>query len=91
MLEDTKKSLDTKPYYQYNVKCREKTVVLDIEDTDLIYNADGEVDCPLDLVLRKNCYSFQDLMDWESQTVHFVEIDGDCEKILKRITLSVNL
>jgi len=64
-------------YYKYNVVCNNKTVVLNVENTDLIYNADGEVDCPLDVVLRKNQYSFQDLMNWGSKYLHFVEIDGE--------------
>lgn len=91
MSQNAKKNVQIKTYYQYNVECRNQTVVLDIENSDLIYNADGEVDCPLDLVLRKNNYSFQDLMKWESDSVHFVETDGDCETILRTIPLEINL
>jgi len=78
--------------YEYHVKCNNnKTVILNVDHADLIYNADGEFDCPLDVVLKKNYYTFQDLMDWGSESLHFVEMNGHHIKTLKVISLQVNL
>lgn len=77
--------------YRYIVECKERTVELDVDEQDVLRNADDEIDCPLDVVLRKNSYSFNDLMSWDAREVRFVEIRNNEERILNKVTLNVNL
>lgn len=45
---------------------------LDIEDTDVLQNADGEVDVPLDRVLRKHKLGMKDLFEMKVDQISFV-------------------
>lgn len=77
--------------YRYLIECKDKTVELEVEDRDVLHNADDEIDCPLDVVLRKNNYSFNDLMSWDAREIRFVEVREDEERTLNSIPLNVNL
>lgn len=77
--------------YGYIVECADKRVHLLVESRDVFYNADDEIDCPLDVVLRKNNYTLQDLMNWDAREIRFIQtIDGK-ETILNSFSLDVNL
>lgn len=77
--------------YSYIVDCIDKQVHLLVDARDVFYNADDEIDCPLDVVLRKNNYTLQDLMNWDAREIRFIQtIDGK-ETILNSFSLDVNL
>lgn len=81
----------TQVAYKYIIKGQDKLIVLDVDPRDVIQNADGELDCPLDTVLRRNQYSLTDLNNWNVQTIEFVEIINDTETVLRRIDLNMNM
>lgn len=57
---------------------------------DLIENADGQLDCPLEYVLRRNQLSMNDLNALEPIRAIFVHKKGDQSTILNEIALNVN-
>ncbi|GAA0363616.1 hypothetical protein GCM10008932_15110 [Alkalibacterium iburiense] len=77
--------------YQYVLKGRDGDILLDIDERDIIQNADGELDCPLDTVLRKNNHSFSDLAEWNIQSIHFIERVNEEENVLRSIELNFNM
>ena len=89
--EESQSVLTPTIQYRYIIECRDKTVELEVENRDVIHNADDEIDCPLDVVLRKNNYSFSDLMSWDARKIRFVEIRDDQLHILNSVPLNVNL
>lgn len=77
--------------YRYIIECKNKSVELEVEDRDVFRNADDEIDCPLDVVLRKNNYTFNDLMTWDAREILFVKIaDGELT-VINKVSLNVNL
>ncbi|WP_169720330.1 hypothetical protein [Atopococcus tabaci] len=68
-----------------------KIVDLKVDEEDLMYNADGELDCPVDVVLRKNNHSFEDFNDWGAKEIQFVRRQDGNEEILRSIPLNINL
>ncbi|MFO8068473.1 MAG: hypothetical protein R6U02_00515 [Alkalibacterium sp.] len=77
--------------YRYIIECKDKTVELEVENQDVIHNADDEIDCPLDVVLRKNNYDFSDLTYWDAREIRFVKVYDDEECVLNKVSLNVNL
>lgn len=77
--------------YKYIIECKEKTVELEVDNRDVIQNADDEIDCPLDVVLRKNNYSFNDLMTWDAREISFVKILEEEISIINRISMNMNI
>ncbi|WP_156956000.1 hypothetical protein [Carnobacterium pleistocenium] len=73
------------------IKAKNQTIRLDVEINDVLINADGAIDCPIDTVLRKNNYTFDDLNSWSAKEIYFVIIKDDEEQILHTIHLDVNL
>jgi hypothetical protein len=49
------------------------------------------IDCPIDTVLRKNKYTFNDLNSWSAEEIQFILIRNDVEQILRTVKLDVNL
>ncbi len=77
--------------YFYVIYGKYQTIKLDVEESDVLINADGVLDCPIDTVLRKNEYTFNDLNSWMAKEIQFiVEHDGS-ESIINTIHLNVNL
>ena len=70
---------------------RDETIQLDVEESDVLVNADGVLDCPIDTVLRKNNYTFDDLNSWLAKEIQFIMIKNDVEHIIHRISLNMNL
>lgn len=77
--------------YRYLIECKERTVELDVDDRDVLRNADDEIDCPLDVILRKNNYTFNDLMAWDAKEIRFVEVRDNKQRTLNKVLLDVNL
>lgn len=70
---------------------RDETIQLDVEESDVLVNADGVLDCPIDTVLRKNNYTFDDLNSWLAKEIQFIMIRNGVKQILHRISLNMNL
>ena len=70
---------------------RDETIQLDVEESDVLVNADGVLDCPIDTVLRKNNYTFDDLNSWLAKEIQFIMIKNDVKQVLHRISLNMNL
>ena len=70
---------------------RDETIQLDVEESDVLVNADGVLDCPIDTVLRKNNYTFDDLNSWLAKEIQFIMIKNDVEQIIHGISLNMNL
>lgn len=83
--------LTTTIQYKYIIECKDKSVELQVEDRDVFYNADDELDCPLDVVLRKNAYSFNDLMSWDAREIRFIKIIDNESLIINSVPLNVNI
>lgn len=83
-------SLQQKQYF-YIVKGKHKTIRLEIENSDVLINADGVIDCPIDTVLRKNNYAFDDLNSWIAKEIQFIVVKDGVDHILHTIHLNVNL
>ena len=64
--------------------------ILTVCPEDLIENADGELDCPLEYVLRRNQLSMNDLNALAPIRAIFVQKKGDQSTILNEIALNVN-
>lgn len=77
--------------YKYIIKCKERDIELEVEDRDVFHNADDEIDCPLDVVLRKNDYSFNDLMSWDAREIQFVKLVDEDIQLINSVPLNVNL
>ena len=77
--------------YVYIVKGRNKNVALEVDTRDVIVNADGEIDCPLDTILRKNNYTFNHLNEWDAREITFLHVVNDESTILRTILLNTNL
>lgn len=75
--------------YAYIVKAKDKSVWLKIEHEDVCINADGDLDCPVDRVLRKNGYSFYDLMSWTTKEIDFVAITEGVATTIRTIPFNV--
>jgi len=60
---------------------------LDIDSSDIIQNADGEIDCPLDRVLRKHHLGMKDLFELNVEKVKFILQTETKETIINCITL----
>lgn len=70
---------------------KDQTIRLDIEEADVLVNADGILDCPIDTVLRKNNYTFDDLNSWLAKEIQFIVVNNGVDQILHTIHLNVNL
>lgn len=77
--------------YFYIIKGKKENIILEIDPRDVISNADGDLDCPLDGVLRKNNYTLNDLNVWDALEIHFIRIHEDVSELLGTISLRTNL
>lgn len=77
----TSKTILDKQYF-YITKGIKHSARFKVDEVDIITNADGELDCPLDTVLRKNGYSLNDLMSWETREICLVLVEEGIEKIV---------
>lgn len=82
---------DSAKKYSYVVKAKDKIVTLRVEDVDVFFNADGEIDCPLDRVLRKNGYSIYDLLSWSTKEIDFVVLADNVEQLIRTIPINASL
>jgi len=77
--------------YKYIITCKDKEIELEVDSQDVFYNADDELDCPLDVVLRKNAHSLNDLMSWNAKEISFVQMTEEHITVIKTFSLNVNL
>lgn len=71
--------------YRFIIEGRTVLISLKVDNRDIIYNADGKIDCPLETVMRKNNFTFFELNKWGIVAIRFVRIIGDREITLNKI------
>lgn len=76
--------------YAYIIEGKDAKNILTIANEDLIENADGILDCPLDGVLRRHNLSLTDLNSMGITRLSFVKIENKTTIILRNICLNVN-
>lgn len=74
--------------FYYVIENKEHTVLqtLPVDSEDVLQNADGQVDCPLDRVLRKNKLNLKDLFDMNANQATFILESPTRETILHTIS-----
>ena len=77
--------------YAYILEGKNLCNTLPVDEEDLIENADGILDCPLDGVLRKNKLSLSDLNDRKTKKLLFVKLDENKTIVLNTISLNINI
>ncbi|WP_027108114.1 hypothetical protein [Lacticigenium naphthae] len=77
--------------FKYILIGNKATIELAVDHTDVLVNADGDLDCPLDTVLRKNDYSLTHLNEWQAKVIRFVKVFRNQEEIIHEIVLNQNL
>lgn len=77
--------------YAYILEGKNICNTLPVDEEDLIENADGILDCPLDGVLRKHKLSLSDLNEMKTTKLLFVKLEGKQTIILNTICLNLNM
>ena len=57
-----------------------------VRDNELIENADGELDCPLDLILHRYQMEWDDLFQMKAATVSLMQEDFYERKVIRSIS-----
>lgn len=76
--------------YKYVIECKDEMIVLIVEESDVLQNADEELDCPLETVLRRNHLTFKDLNNMFAQNILFIEMKDGMEVVRHVIKLNAN-
>lgn len=77
--------------YAYILEGKNVCNTLPVDEDDLIENADGILDCPLDGVLRKHKLSLSDLNTMKMTKLLFVKVEDKRTIVLNTICLNVNI
>lgn len=77
--------------YVYVLVKNDTEIELEIDQEDFILNADDELDIPLEMILRKNHLTLNDLYTMNVQKLLFVRKDDGRSITLKQISLDMNL
>ncbi|MGY0400837.1 hypothetical protein [Carnobacterium jeotgali] len=77
--------------YAYILEGKNVCNTLPVDEDDLIENADGILDCPLDGVLRKHKLSLSDLNTMKTTKLLFVKVEDKRTIVLNTIRLNVNI
>lgn len=72
--------------FLYVIETDTESRELCIEDDEVIENADGEIDIPLDSVLSKHQMNFEDLFKMKVATVSLVEEESSDRKLIRSIS-----
>lgn len=80
----------TEDKYEMIFEGNEVKRILTVCQEDLIENADGQLDCPLEYVLRRNQLSMNDLNALSPERAIFVHQKGEKRTILNEISLNIN-
>ncbi|MDN6291280.1 MAG: hypothetical protein L0J63_13515 [Tetragenococcus koreensis] len=59
-----------------------KIVTLVVEENDLVINADENIDCSLETILRKNRVGKDNIHEWGIENIQLIEVSQGTEKIL---------
>lgn len=59
---------------------------LDIRETEIFENADGELDCPLDHVLSRHQLGLSDLFNMQVANVSLIEENVSIRKVIRSIS-----
>ena len=74
--------------FLYVIENFDKSIIhtLPVDAGDVIQNADGQVDCPLDRVLRKNKLEIKDLFEMKANQAKFILQSEARETVLQSIS-----
>lgn len=61
---------------------KDKIITLAIDDNDIVTNADGELDCPLETTMRRNNITVEKIRQWEIETFQLIAMTNDDEEVL---------
>ncbi|MER2063506.1 MAG: hypothetical protein ABS873_02540 [Alkalibacterium sp.] len=61
---------------------KEKIITLTVDENDIVTNADGELDCPLETTFRRNQITAGDIEEWEIETIQLIEMTKEQENVL---------
>ncbi|MDN6193972.1 MAG: hypothetical protein L0J48_02655 [Alkalibacterium sp.] len=75
-----------KKRFIYKISTPNESKELLIREHELIKNADGELDCPLDLVLRRYNLNWDDLFKMQVSKVSLIKEDANETKVIRSIS-----
>ncbi len=70
----------------YLIETPTESKELFIRENELIENADGELDCPLDTILSRYHMAWDDLFQMNAATVSLVEVDIAERRMIRSIS-----
>jgi len=75
-----------KKRFMYVIETPTEKKELLVRDNELIKNADGELDCPLDLILHRYHMEWDDLFQMKTATVSLMQEDFHERKTIRSIS-----
>lgn len=75
-----------KKRFIYVIETPTESKELDIKETEMIENADGELDCPLDYVLSRYHLGLSDLFNMQVANVSLIEESLSKRKVIRSIS-----
>ncbi|GEK92114.1 hypothetical protein [Alkalibacterium kapii] len=70
----------------YVIETASESKELLVREHEVIENADGEMDCPLDIILRRYNMTWEDLFQMQVKTVSFIQHGSDKRKVIHSIS-----
>ncbi|MCC5894549.1 MAG: hypothetical protein JJU16_03740 [Alkalibacterium sp.] len=72
--------------FVYVIETPTESKELFIRENEMIENADGELDCPLDTILSRYHMQWDDLFDMKAAKVSLMEEDAPDRKMIRSIS-----
>lgn len=82
MQEKSKFSIHSLEFLLIVMIGKDKIITLAIDDNDIVANADGELDCPLETTLRRNNITVDKISKWEIEKFQIVAMTSEQEEVL---------
>ena len=70
---------------------KKKIVTLIVDERDIILNADGEMECPLETTLRKNNITIEIIREWAVERIQLIEMTSIIEKTIYEFDIEKTL
>lgn len=71
--------------YKFIIEGKTVFITLTVDSEDVFHNADGNIDCPLETVLRKNNFTLNELSTWGIVNIRLVRLLDERELIINQI------
>ncbi|SFB99553.1 hypothetical protein SAMN04488102_102137 [Alkalibacterium subtropicum] len=82
MKEESKITLHPSKTLMIVMTGTEKEITLTVDENDLVRNAEGELDCPMEVTLKKNKISGETIDQWGIESIRLVEMTNMEENVL---------